>query len=97
MEVSEIIIYRIIFIISKVTDVTFWYQSYLLIVIFYYVNRGVTILVSELFINRNILLCKLGCHNFGIRPGSVPVPTRDGDLWGRGFDSALTRFVGTWL
>ena len=50
----------------------FWYQSYLFIVIFYYVNRGVIFFVSEL--------------------GFVPVPTRDVDLLGRGFDSVLTRF-----
>ena len=42
MDISDICTYRIIFTISKVTGVTFWYQSYLLIVTFYYVNRGVT-------------------------------------------------------
>ena len=31
-----------IYFILKVAGVTFWYQSYLLIVTFYYVNRGVT-------------------------------------------------------
>ena len=43
MDISDICTYQIIFTISKVTGVTFWYQSYLLIVTFYYVNRGVTI------------------------------------------------------
>ena len=43
MDISDICTYRIIFTISKVTGVTFWYQNYLLIVTFYYVNRGVTI------------------------------------------------------
>ena len=31
-----------IYYISKVAGTTIWYQSYLLIVTFYYVNRGVT-------------------------------------------------------
>ena len=42
------------------------FQSDLFIVTFYYVNRGVTILVLERFINRNILLCKSGYHSFFI-------------------------------
>ena len=53
MDISDICTYRIIFTISKVTGVTFWYQSYLLIVIFYYVNRGVTVCHSKCSLNRS--------------------------------------------
>ena len=52
---------------------------------FYFEVTGVTILVTELFTYRNILLCKSRCHNFGIRAGFRP-----------GSDPGW-RFVGTWF
>ena len=48
------------------------FRNYYLSYYFYYYFKvtGVTILVSELFIYRNILLCKSGCHNnlLGLEP-----------------------------